>query len=304
MIIKPVSYIINLSKRITVPGFDGMPLYQVALFFLKGMKNGSITTRASSVSFSFFMAVFPAIIFFFTLIPYIPIPDFQENLMLLLKNMIPEQAYPMVEKTLADIITKPHGGLLSITFIMVIYLSTNGINSIIEAFNATVHSIESRSFFKQYLVSIALVFILTLLLVLGVLLITLGPIVVRFLLEHHILISSIAVIGVYALKWIVIIGIFFFGYSFLYYLGPVKRRQFRFISAGSSLATLLTILISVGFNFYVNNFSKYNALYGSIGTLLLLMLWIYLISITVIIGFELNASIYEAKKNGPTRTDS
>lgn len=288
---------VSYSKKVIIPGFDGLPLYKVLVFFFKGLKNGSITTRASSVSFSFFLATFPAIIVFFTLIPYIPIEHFQDNVFLLMKNMIPEKAFSSVEQTLRDIITRPRGGLLSVTFLLAVYFSTNGVNSIIEAFQNTIHDIKRRSFVNQYLVSIALVFILLLILITGVSLITIGPVVLKFLVSHGLLISSFAVFIFQFVKWTAILGIFFFGYSFLYYLGPVSKRQFRFISAGSSLATMLTILISAWFNYYVNNFSKYNALYGSIGTLILLMVWIYFLSITVIIGFELNASINEAKKN-------
>ena len=295
--LKLLKLFIGYSKKVVIPGFDGLPLYKVLLFFFKGLKNGSITTRASSVSFSYFLATFPAIIVFFTLIPYIPIEHFQDNVFLLMKNIIPEKAFSSVEQTLRDIITQPRGGLLSVTFLLAVYFSTNGVNSIIEAFQDTVHDIKRRSFVKQYLVSIALVFILSLVLITGVFLITIGPIVIKLMVSHGLLISSFAVFIIQLVKWIVILGIFFFGYSFLYYLGPVSIRQFRFISAGSSLATVLTILISAIFNYYVNNFSKYNALYGSIGTLILLMVWIYFISITVIIGFELNASINEANKN-------
>jgi len=293
---KQLRIFVRYTKKIVIPGFDGLPLYKVALFFFKGLKNGSINTRASSVSFSFFLATFPTIIVFFTLIPYIPVDHFQENVFILIKNLIPEKAFSIVEQTLKDIITRPRGGLLSLTFLLAVYFATNGVNSIIEAFHDTVHDVKKRSFIKQYLVSIALVFILSLILITGVLLITIGPVVLKFLVSHGLLISSFAVFIFQLVKWIVILGIFFFGYSFLYYLGPVTKRQFRFISAGSSLATILTILISAGFNYYVNNFSKYNALYGSIGTLILLMVWIYLNAITVIIGFELNASINEAKK--------
>lgn len=289
--------IIDWVKKIVLPGFDGIPVYQVLMFFFKGLQKGAITTRASSISFSFFLALFPLVIVFFTLIPYVPIENFQESLLLIMKNLIPEKAYNVVESTLFDIITQPRSGLLSLGFLLAVYFSTNGVNNIIDAFNATYHTISKRSFFKQYVVSIALVFIILFIIITGVSLITIGPIVLNFLVAKGILFKGIVIVIILLIKWIVIIGIFFFGYSFLYYLGPEKKNQFRFISAGSSFATLLTILTSVVFNYYVNNFSRYNALYGSIGTLLLILVWIYFNSIIVLIGFELNASIAHTKKH-------
>lgn len=287
--------IIDWVKKIILPGFDGIPVYQVLMFFFKGLKKGAITTRASSISFSFFLALFPLVIVFFTLIPYIPIEHFQESLLILMKNLIPEKAYNVVESTMFDIITQPRSGLLSIGFLLAVYFATNGVNNIIDAFNATYHTISKRSFIKQYVISIALVFIILFIIIIGVSLITIGPVILNYLVVKAVLYKNFVFVLILIIKWIVIVGIFFFGYSFLYYLGPEKKNQFRFISAGSTLATLLTILSSVVFNYYVNNFSRYNALYGSIGTLLLILVWIYFNSIIVLIGFELNASITHAK---------
>lgn len=296
MIWKPVRSFIVFTNRLVLPGFDGLSLYDVSVFFVRGIQRGSITSRASSFSFNFFLAVFPAIIFFFTIIPYIPVAHFQDTLLQLMRDFIPEKAYSAVEGTLFDIVKRPRGGLLSIGFVLAMYFSTNGINSLIESFNQTYHTIETRSPFKQRLVSILLVIILSVLVILSIMLIIVGPIVLEFLASKNILRDNFTLQMIIFGKWIVIVALFFFVFSFLYYLAPAKRRQFRFISAGSTLATGLTIVTSIGFNYYVNNFLQYNTLYGSIGTLMIVMLWIYFNAIIVLVGFELNASIFNAKQ--------
>ncbi len=284
------------SRKLVIPGFDGMPLYDVAVFFIKGLQKGALSMRAAAFSYNFFLALFPAIIFFFTIIPYIPIAGFQDNLLELMQNFIPKKAYDAVEETLFDIVKRPRGGLLSIGFIMAMYFSTNGIHSLIEAFNQSRHTSETRSWFKQRLISMVLVMILSLLVIIAIVLISLGPLVLDFLIKHEMLRDSFSYYMIIAGKWIVSSAMLFFAFSFLYYLAPAAESRFRFISPGSSLSTVLTILASVGFNYYVNSISQYNTLYGSIGTLIILMVWIFFNAMIVLIGFELNVSIQNAKR--------
>jgi membrane protein len=293
---KWVSFLIRLSKKIVIPGFDGLPLYDVAVFFVKGLSKGYITTRASAISFNFFLAIFPTVIFFFTIIPFIPITNFQQSLLDLIRDFIPDEAYATVQTTVEDIVIRPHGGLLSVGFLLSLYFSTNGINSLMVAFNNTFHTIETRSAIRQRIVSIFLVIIITFLLIISIGLITFGTWFLAILLPAQILKSHLIFSVILVLKWMIIFAMLFFAISFIFYFVPAKKRHFRFISAGSSLATFLVITTTLGINFYVDNFSKYNALYGSIGTLLVILLWIYLNSLSLLIGFELNASIYTVKK--------
>jgi len=287
---------VKYSRRLIIPGFDGMPLYDVGSFFIKGLQKGSISMRAAAFSYNFFLALFPAIIFFFTIIPYIPINGFQDALLDLMQNFIPRKAYEAVEGTLFDIVKRPRGGLLSVGFIMAMYFSTNGIHSLIESFNQTRHSIETRNWLLIRLVSILLVIILSLLVVMAIILITVGPVLIDFLAKEHIIRDALGYYLISAGKWLISLTMLFFAFSFLYYLAPSRKSRFRFISAGSTLATLLTAASSVGFNFYVNNLSRYNTLYGSIGTLIIVMVWIYFNAMIVLIGFELNVSIQNAKR--------
>lgn len=294
---RPVRKVLIWSKRLVLPGFDGVPLYDVLVFFIKGIQKGAITNRAAALSFNTFLAIFPAIIFFFSLIPYIPIHNFQDSLLAMLREFIPQQAYATVEETLFDIVKRPRGSLLSFGFIFAMYFATNSVNSLIEAFNQTYHSIETRSAFKQRMISIVLVLIISILVIVAISLITIGPAVLRWLQGHNLLTDGLTIILISAGKWIITLALLFFAFSFLYYYAPSGKQHFRFISAGSTITTLLFIAASIGFNFYVNNFSKYNKLYGSIGTLIVFMMWIYFIAIIILLGFELNTSISVARKN-------
>ncbi len=287
-----VVFIIKLSKKIILPGFQKMPLYDVAIFFFRGMQKGALPMRASAVSFSFFLAMFPSIIFIFTLIPYIPIENFQEKLLSLLEAFMPHNAYEATKDTIMDIVTNQRGGLLSIGFISALYFSTNGFNALITAFNTTYHEIETRTPFQQRMVSILLVIISTLLMTIAIGLIIFSEIALNRIFEKGQL-SYYLILGG---RFVILFGLFYSLISFTYFLGTSRKSRWRFASAGSMFATILTILTSVGFAYYVNNFGQYNKLYGSIGTLLVVLLWIYFNSLVILLGFELNASIHQAKQ--------
>lgn len=294
---KLVSVPVNLAKRIVLPGFEKVPLYDVAVFFYHGLKKGDLNTRSAALAFNSFLAIFPAIIFFFTLIPYIPIHNFQDSLLALLEEFIPKQTYEAVQGTLFDIIKRPRGGLLSIGFVMAMYFATNSVNSMIDAFNKTYYTIERRTPFRQRIISIFLVFILAFLVILAIILITFGPVVLNWVENIGLLTDWLTLRLIGFAKWVVIIALLFFAFSVLYYFAPIGKHRYRFITAGSTLATLLFIATSVGFNFYVNNFASYNTLYGSIGTLIVFMLWLYFNCFIILIGWELNSSISVARRS-------
>lgn len=296
--LKKLDLIVLKAKKITLPFFDSIPLYDVALFFWKGIVDGAITTRASAIAFNFMLAVFPAIIFLFTLIPYIPIDNFQVELLKLIESIVPKNAYVAINGTIEDIITQPRGSLLSFGFLAAFIFSTNGLVSVIVAFNNTIHAIETRNLVSLYAIAFGLSIILTTLTTISVAMITASQRIMDFLKAQQIIRDDdflyYMVIGG---KWLVILLLFFFAFAFLFYYAPARKMRFRFISAGGTLATVLSILISVGFSFYINNFGKYNTLYGSIGTLVVVMLWFYFMALILLIGFELNVSIWSAQSH-------
>lgn len=287
--------IIRFSKEVRIPGFDGLPLYDVTAFFVKGLQEGWLGLRASAVAFNFILAIFPAIIFVFTLIAYIPIEGFQEQLLGLMEILLPESVYVSVKETFEDIITKERGGLLSVTVISALYFSTNGLHTLIDSFNTTYHTIESRSYFVQRGIAILLTLILTGFTFIAIALIIFGTVGMDFIREQGWIEDSLLRFSLNLARWIIILALMFFAISVLYFLGPAKKTKWRFFSAGATLATVLVLLTSLGFSYFVENFGQYNKLYGSIGTLVIVMLWTYFNSIVLLIGFELNASIEDAK---------
>ncbi|HRW22449.1 MAG TPA: YihY/virulence factor BrkB family protein, partial [Bacteroidales bacterium] len=244
-----------------------------------------------------FVSVFPMIIFFFTMIPYIPIDNFQSELLKFLNDVLPEDAYNLFSSTIEDTVIIQRGRLLSIGFILMLFFSSNGIIALIHAFNATHHDIETRSWLNKRVIAILLVIILSILVTTAISLVTVSNRLAINVLNLDLLKSSTVFFIVGFLKWIIVIALFYFGTSFLYYLGPSRKSHFRFISPGATLATIIQIIATLGFSYYVNNFGQYNKLYGSIGTIIVVMMLLYITSFALILGFELNASIRETDMN-------
>ncbi|NLA25335.1 MAG: YihY/virulence factor BrkB family protein [Bacteroidales bacterium] len=291
--------IVEWLKKRSLPGFHGYPIYNVGVFFVRGLSKGNLGIRAGGVAFNFFMSLFPLIIFFFTLIPYIPIENFQQELLHFLNEVLPNEAYALFNSTIEDVVVKQRGDLLSIGIIMMLFFSSNGIKALIHAFNATYHSFETRSLLNRRLISIGLVLILTVLLTAAVGLITLSDFLVSSFVSSELLSNSWISFSVNLIKWIIVIALFFFSTSFLYFLGPSRKNRFRFISPGASLATIIQIFAILGFSYYLKNFAQYNKLYGSIGTIMIVLLLLYITAYALIIGFELNASIKESDRLRP-----
>ena len=277
--------------RVTLPGFDGLSVHYVVKFFIERANHVSIDMRASSLAFQFFLAIFPTLIFLFTLIPYLPIENFQEELLILLQQMLPKNVFDSTKDTIEDLITNKQGGLLSFGFIFTLYLTTNGVKAMIISFNDTSHLKEKRSTVKIWLVSLLMVFLLTLLLSVGISLIVFGEIAINYMLNHHWISDGLSLYTLQAAQWLVMLAMFFFSISMLYYFGPAKHTGFRLFSAGASLATVFIVIVSLGFAYYVNNFANYNKLYGSLGTIIVIMLWMYFNTLGLLLGYELNNTI-------------
>lgn len=289
----------NLLCKIIIPGFQGQSLYEVSMFFYKGIVEGALTTRASALAFNFFLALFPSIIVIFTLIPFVPIEGFQEQLFTSMADILPPHTFEATKSILDDIINHQHGSLLSLTFILTFYFSTNGVNTMITCFNATYHLTDKRSWIQLKILSIVLTFILALLFIVTIALQVFSLEFLHSLVEGQYL-KLYAVDIISYTKWLIFVLLLFISISILYYYGPADKSGWKFLSAGSITATFLSVITSLGFGYYINNFAQYNQLYGSIGTLLVILLWMYFNSIILLLGFELNASIISAKEDKVT----
>lgn len=290
-------------RRMSFIGFGGVPIYNVFSFFFKGLMKGSLNIRATAISFNFLLAIGPGVIFLLTLIPYLPIKNFQQEMMNVLFDIIPENSYIAIESLLAEIFIK-RGGLQIFGLMTAFFFAWKGVNGIIETFNATYHTIETRPWHERRLISVGLVFILATLVVTAIVLIMFNKIVINKLVEYEIIKIDITYYLIMTVKWIIIIGLTFFSISFLYYLAPSRKTKWKFYSAGSTLATMLTIIASLGFSYFVNHFANFNKFFGSIGALVAMMLWINFNSLTLLIGFELNVSISNARLKNAGLTDT
>lgn len=292
---KVVETVVQFLDGIVLPGLDGLSLYKIGSFFVEGIRKGYVTTRAYALAFRFFLALFPLIIFLFTLIPFIPIENFQQELLFVLQSVIPESAFNLATETIDDIVNTPRGGLLSIGFVLAIYFASNGINAMIDAFNKSYHVLKKGNFWKQRLNSLILLFVLTFLVMLAIALMTFGSDILEHLTHELDLVGTWFETLFTIVEIIIVVLLYFLGFSFIYYFGNVRSEKFRFISAGSTIATVLSLLLTYGFSYYVNHFGSYNRVYGSIGALIVILLWIYLNSLVLLIGYELNASIRHAQ---------
>ncbi|QNL48976.1 YihY/virulence factor BrkB family protein [Olivibacter sp. SDN3] len=296
---KPYDLFIEWTKVLVLPGFGKLPLYTVALFFFQEIGRESLLNKASSLAYSFMLAIFPGIIFLFTLIPYIRvfIEDFQEQLLEFMQMILPVDAYNTIESTLLDIVTNQNSRLLSFGFVMAMIFATNGIHSLMLAFNKSSLVLENRSFIKQRLVALGLTIMIIMALTVGMGIVTFASFVIRHIRNNLEITNAFWTWLISVTRWIILFGIYFFTLSILYKYGPSSSKKWSFFSPGATLATILAAFTFWGFAFYINNFNTYNKLYGSIGTLIVIMIWLYLNSLILLIGFELNASIALSKQS-------
>ncbi|MBU2526266.1 MAG: YihY/virulence factor BrkB family protein [Bacteroidetes bacterium] len=286
--------LVNLGNMIKIPGFEGLTLYNVLELYIVGIIKGALTSRAGSVSFSFFMAIFPFLLFVLNLIPYVPIEDFQADVVAFIDELLPPQTSDFFNGIIIDIMENRHGGLLSFVIILSLFLSANGVHSIFAAFENSYHVEVNRSFFKQYFSSLGVALILGIMLLITVVGIVFFELVVRLLIEQEIITDAIF--------WITIGKLFFYltmivlSVGILYYFGTAKCNRSRFFSVGLLVTSLLIIGTTYLFGVYVENFSQYNELYGSIGALLILMIYIWLNANILLLGFELNATLKRLKE--------
>ena len=289
-IISTINYITNFLKTIKWEILYGFSLYELLNLYFTGILKGSITTRAGSISFSFFMAFFPFLLFVLNLIPFIPIDNFDQIFLDLLESLIPKESSAFFHDIFIDINSNKRSGLLSTTLFFSIILIGSGVNSVFAGFSDSYHIEFSRNFIKQYLYAIMVGFIL----VVVVLFATVFSIAFDFLIARDISIISYLFLF---LKYFFLMIVALIAFSSLYFFGTIQGRNLRFISPGSFMTTFLLVIPTYFFGIYIDNFANYNELYGSIGALIIMMLYIWINSISLLLGFELNVVIYKLKNN-------
>ncbi|MBM3917925.1 MAG: YihY/virulence factor BrkB family protein [Sphingomonadales bacterium] len=287
-------------NRLRVGHRPSVPLYDLMEYLVKQLRQSDLNLRASAIGFSFFLALFPGLLFLFTLIAYIPVPGLDLAIRRTSQELLPPPAFDLLYSTIEDIVGRQQGGLLSFGFLLAFYFATTGLTTLSQSFNISLEVRESRGFIRQQLTTLGLTILLTLCMLSSLLLILLGDFLLGEMNRLGWMPHGLLPFLLNVLLWMMIVLLVYMGIGLLYYFAPNAPKRHGFFAMGSALATLLFIGSSLGFSYYVQHFGNYNHLYGSLATLIVLMLWIYVNAWVILIGFEMNSALYVRRSLGET----
>ena len=294
-----INWFVRIFKKIKLPGFEGLSIYDLLELYVMGIVKGALTTRASAIAFNFFTAIFPFLLFVIIIIPHIPIEGFQDDFLAFLNSFLPPQTSDFFMTTIFENISgKGSAGLISSVFLLSIFLMANGVNAVFSGFEYSYHEQLARNIFQQYLYALGVSLILAFLVLLTVAVFGYFQIYILSPIYEGItgeVITETETIWIYIAKYIFSVLMVYLATATLYYFGTKEGRQTRFFSIGALLTTLLIILSSYLFGLYIENFSRYNELFGSIGALLILLFYLWLNSNILLLGYELNATLRQLK---------
>lgn len=297
-----VRYIVKGMQRKNISWLEGISWYDLVKMYINGIIDGAFSYHASSIAFSFFMSLFPFALFILNLIPYIPIEGFQDDFLQFVQESVPPNTYDAVASIINDILNNSHSNLISSGFLLSIFLMANGINGLLGGFETSQHVLDKRGFLHQYLVSLGISLGFSLILLLTVATIVVFEIVIHQTMILNSLSDSIPliIIGRYAFLVLMIL----ITTSILLKYGAEHKHKQAFISIGSVFTTILIVISSYFFGIWVVKFSKYNELYGSIGTLLIMMFYIWINCMVMLLGFEFNAIIHKLRNEHQEQKES
>ncbi|MGB0896806.1 MAG: YihY/virulence factor BrkB family protein [Flavobacteriaceae bacterium] len=282
-------------KQIKIPGLQGMSLYDVLEMYVIGIAKGALATRAGAISYSFFMSLFPFILFVLNLLPIITFIEYEADVLPFLEDVLPSSTLSVFENTVANIFEKERVGLLSTSFIFSMFLMANGVNALFSGFQNSYHTKITANFIKQYFIALCVALLLALFLFLAVIAIPLIEVYVIQNLEDYGVISN-ELLGMQIAKYIIFTVMFYTIIAMFYYFGSPEKHSRTYFTPGAALSTVLFLITTYLFGVYVENFAQYNELYGSIGAILILMLYIWLNSNILLLGYELNAALLTLKR--------
>ncbi len=292
----------------TLPGLDGIPVYKITRFFVREIRANSLTLRARAVAYSFFLSLFPAILFLITVIPYVllffNVHNADTYILKMISDVSPgQQVYEFlasfIQPLLVDLVHNTRPSLLTTTFVLTIFLTSNGVMAMMSSFDKSYDHYEKRNALQARFVALKITLLIMLLFLVSFVIVVLGNHILDFVLQLLHIRSRFTNILFGVLSYLIIVILFFLTLSLIYYYGPATKKKYRFISPGATVATVLSILASVGFSYYVKHFVHLNALFGSIGTVMILLIWLNVNAFVLLIGYEINAAVYyhKHKKN-------
>tara|TARA_R110002072_G_scaffold81897_1_gene187246 strand:- start:126034 stop:127020 length:987 start_codon:yes stop_codon:yes gene_type:complete len=269
-------------------------IYDVGRIFLIQLQKDDIIERAGSMAFNFTIALFPLILFLLNLIPYLQdiFPYITtQNILSFIQEILPEEVYSQSENTIMDIVSKPRQSMLSLGFFFALFASTQGVMSMMNSFNSVYQTKDNRGFLQSRGIAVSIVMVLAFTVITASIVMIVGGVLIRRLDEMQVFNSGFMIFLFSSLKFLILLLMFYITTAFIFRFAPAVHDKWNFFSTGAKLAGLLITFGFYGFSFYLNNFASYNKLYGSIGTLIALMLWLLITSIIVIVCFEVNVSL-------------
>lgn len=287
---------IRKSKTITLPGFQQIPIYDVMRYFGQSMGKGVIFQRAAALTYRIFVALIPMIIAFFSLIAFMG-DSIQESILTMLQSIVPAYSWPAVEEMITYVVTQPHGGLSTFMFFIGFYFTVICVNGLLAAMNTSYFNEVQRNIFKQVGWSFVIMVIVFLMIIVVAALFVASSVIVNHINSYVFDISGVYLFLIHGVKWILIYATFYFVVSILYYIAPVDKKNYKFFSAGSSLCTILLVILLFILNIYFSNFTNFNLIYGSLGALFAILLWINWSALIFLICYDLNVSIAKAKES-------
>jgi membrane protein len=292
-------WVVRLLKSIKLPGLEGLTLYDLLEMYILGIIHGALSIRASAVAFSFFMAIFPFLLFIIILIPYIPFEGFQSDFLNFLDASLPPNTSDFFNQNIFENINKNRGGgLISSVFLISMFLMSNVVNAVFSGFENSYHQQLNRNFIIQYLYAFGVSIILVFILIVTIIGVGFCEIYLIHPLYDSLNLNDAAseLFWIDASKFLFFILMIYLTIAVLYFFGTKEGKQSRFFSVGALFTTFLALINSYLFGYYIENFSNYNQLYGSIGALLILLFYLWLNAIILLLGFELNASLQRLKQ--------
>ncbi len=284
-----------ILDKIVIPGFGGLTLLYLIKAYIIGILKGALGSRAGSIAYSLFMAIFPGLVFMLNLVPYVPVEEFDKKFMDFIYELIPPQSLGFFQPIITDISQNERAGLLSIAGVLALFLTANGVNAIFGAFENAHYNEINRNFFRQYFVALCTAIILALLLVTTLVVLIYFEVALYLLNDKSLFSDGTNITLLNVGKNIFLIIMIYSIVATLYYFGTQEGRKSRFFSPGALMTTILFMLTTSLFGVYIDNFNNYNELYGSIGALLITMLYIWLNSNLILLGFDLNATLRKLK---------
>ena len=288
----PLRFIYRVADKICLPGFEGFSLYQIGRFFFREIRSVKMNERVAAVTYNFLMAIAPTLLFLFSLVPYLPLKDVQVTILQTLKLVVPnEHAYQTVSKGIIDFMTTKRRDILSFGILLTLFFSSNGMMGLMRSFDRSLSVYKKRTGLQRRWTAIKLTFLL-----ICVALISLAALILQTEKLNSLVLQIFGnVIAVKILSLVILALIVFLTVSIIYTYGPSLTHRFKFFSAGAVFATVMSLITTTVFFFLVNNFINYNKVYGPIGTLIAFMVWMWLNTLVILLGYELNVSILLGK---------